>query len=160
VSRLLQLLRNSYKRGRMNKKGFTIVELMVAIIILSIFLLSVGMILTSSVRFWNSGWDQVGVQQDASYAFARIEKIVRSGSSAVVLDGGSGLRVTADGTTYTFQLSGDVLQLVMGGNTADLVGGVQSVNFAIPEEGMVSVSLTLINNDAEANFRTTVLLRN
>lgn len=142
----------------MNKKGLTLVELMVAVIILSIFVLSVGMILTTSWKFWNDGWQQVGVQTDASYAFSRIEKIVRAGSSATVLGGGSALQVINGGSS-TFQVVGGVLQLVQGGNTEDVASGVQSINFSSSGD-TVLVTLTLLNSSASTNFRTTILLRN
>jgi prepilin-type N-terminal cleavage/methylation domain-containing protein len=146
-------------KREMDKRGFTLAELMVSIIILAIFILSVGMILTSSWRFWNDGWEQVRVQQDASYAFARIEKIVRGGSSATVLDGGSGLQVIADGTIYIYQTNGNVLQLVTGGNTEAVTNGVQSINFSSSGD-TVSVTLTLLNGSSSTDFRTTILLRN
>ncbi len=143
----------------MNKKGLTLVELMVAVIVLSIFILAVGTIVITSWKFWNSGWEQVRLQRDASYAFARIERIVRSGNSATVLGGGSGLQVTEGGTTYIFQLSGDVLQLTTGGNTEDVASGVNNVNFLIAGD-TVTVTLALQDGNSYADFRTTILLRN
>jgi prepilin-type N-terminal cleavage/methylation domain-containing protein len=152
-------LQKRYQRF-LSLTGLTLIELMVTVVILSIFVLFVGMILTSSWRFWNSGWEQVGVQRDASYAFARIEKIVRSGDSAVLIGGGSGLQVTEDATIYTFQLIGDVLRLTTGGNTEDLVSGVQNnTPFSIVSD-TVTVRLTLEEGNSGTDFRTTILLRN
>jgi prepilin-type N-terminal cleavage/methylation domain-containing protein len=141
----------------MDRKGLTLIELMVAVVILSIFVLFVGMILTSSWKFWNSGWEQVEVQRDASYAFSRIERIVRSGDG--VSGGGSSLQVTTGATIHTFQLSGNTLRLIIGGNTEDLASGVQNVDFSISGD-TVSVTLTLLSGDAGTDFRTTILLRN
>ena len=144
----------------MNNKGFTLVELMVAIIILSIVVLSVGMILTSSWRFWNNGWQQVGVQRDASYAFSRIEKVVRAGSSAVVLGGGSGLQVTSNSITNTFQLNGNVLQLITGSTTENIVSGVQNNTPFSILGNTVTAELILQNGNSGTDFRTAILLRN
>ena len=152
-------LKNKSLSGR---KGFTLVEMMVAVIILSIFIVAVGMILTSSWGFWNDGWQQVILQRDASYAFASIEKVVRSGSSATVLAGGTGLQVIKNGTsgwTKNFQSGGGVLQLVEDGETKNIVGGIQSINFAI-SGNTVLITLTLTDGSSIVDFRTTILLRN
>ncbi len=144
----------------MNKKGFTLIELMIAVVILSIFILAVGAIVVTSWKFWNGGWEQVELQRDASYAFARIERIVRSGNSATVLGGGSGLQVAEGAATHIFQLSGNILQLVTGGNTENIASGVQN-NTPFSQSGnTVTVTLALQDGNAYANFRTTILLRN
>lgn len=142
--------------------GFTLVEMMVAVIVLSIFIVAVGMILSSSWGFWNDGWQQVLLQRDASYAFASVEKVVRSGSSATILDGGTGLEVIKDGTsgwTKNFQSGGGVLQLVEGSETKDIISRVQSINFSI-SGNTVSVTLTLTDGSSIVDFRTTIFLRN
>ena len=143
----------------MNKKGMTLIELMITVIILSIFILAVGTIVITSWKFWNSGLEQVQLQRDASYAFARIEKFVHSGSGATVLGGGSGLQVTEGGTTHIFQLSGDILQLITGGNTEAIASGVNNVNFLTAGD-TVTVTLALQDGNSYADFRTTILLRN
>ena len=144
----------------MNKKGFTLIELMITVVILSIFILAVGAIVVTSWKFWNSGWEQVELQRDASYAFARIERIVRSGNSVTVLGGGSGLEVAEGAATHIFQLSGNVLRLVTGGNTEDIASGVQN-NTPFSQSGnTVTIILTLQKGDSGTDFRTTILLRN
>lgn len=146
--------------GKKLLKGLTLIELMVAVVILSIFVLFVGMILTSSWRFWNSGWEQVEIQRDASYAFSRVEKVVRSGDSATLVGGGSGLQVTADEVTYSFQLVGDALRLTADSGTETLVSGVQnSTPFSISGD-TVTVRLTLEEGNSGTDVRTTILLRN
>lgn len=146
----------------MNKKGFTLVEMIVAVMIFSIFILAVGAIMTSSWKFWNSGWEQVRLQRDASYTFARVEKIIRNGSTPTVLGGGSGLQVVKDGTpswTKTFQKVGNVLRLVEGENSEDIISGVQSISFSTSTD-TVTIRLILQDGNSRTDFRTTVLLRN
>ncbi|MCK4905293.1 prepilin-type N-terminal cleavage/methylation domain-containing protein [bacterium] len=158
-SKTLFGLKNKSISGR---TGFTLVEMMVAVIILSIFIVAVGMMLSSSWRFWNDGWQQVILQRDASYAFASVEKVVRSGSSATILDGGTGLEVIKDGTsgwTKNFQSGGGVLQLVEGSQTKDIISRVQSINFSI-SGNTVLVTLTLTDGSSVVDFRTTIFLRN
>lgn len=149
---------NLMNRSLVGRKGFTLVEMMVAVIILSIFIVAVGMILTSSWGFWNDGWQQVLLQRDASYAFARIEKVVRRGSSVTFLSGGTGLQVIRNGTQI-FQSGGGTLQLIEGGNVEEIVSGVQSINFST-SGNTVSVTLTLTDGSSNVNFRTTIFLRN
>ena len=142
--------------------GFSLVEVMIAVVIFAIFILAVGTILTSAWKFWNNGWQQVRVQRDASYAFEIIEKVVREGSTASVIDGGSGLQVVKNGSsgwTKTFQSVGGVLQLDDGSGPDNVISGVQSISFSTAGNA-VSVSLSLLNGSASANFRTTILLRN
>lgn len=148
------------QEGGLSLTGFTLIELMVTVIILSIFILFVGMILTSSWKFWNSGWEQVGVQRDASYAFSIIEKIVHSGNGATLIGGGSGLQVTSDAATYSFQLVGDTLRLTVDGSPEDLVSGVQNNTPFSIDEDTVTVRLILEEGNSGTDFQTTILLRN
>lgn len=167
-----------------NKNGMTLVELMVGIIVLSIFMLGVGMMLISSGRFWNDGWDQVNAQEVASYAFERIGKVVRGGSIAEELDEGSGLKVTADETTYIFQVSeNNVLQLIKGaGEPENITTGsgdtifvngvqittaprvtVQMIYFSVSDlvsGSIVLVKLELACGNSTAKFRTRIFMRN
>lgn len=147
----------------MNKKGFTLIEMIVAIMILSIFILVVGAILTSSWKFWNSGWEQVRLQRDASYAFARIEKVVRDASDADLLAGNK-LQLTKESGgspvwTKTFQKSGNILQLDDGSTTENIISGVSSISFSDYGD-TVTVNLNLQEETSQADFRTTILLRN
>jgi len=148
----------------LGKKGITLIEMMVAIIVLSIFLLAVGMILVSSGKFWNSGWTQVKLQTDASYAFARIEKVAREASRALSNPGGgSTLQLTKEiggitEWTKVFQLNGDTLQLDSG----NIISGVSNLSFAYDSgnSAAIIVNLTLKENGSQTVYRTTVFLRN
>jgi prepilin-type N-terminal cleavage/methylation domain-containing protein len=148
----------------MNRKGFTLIELTVAVMIFLIFILAVGTILTSSWRFWNDGWEQVRLQRDASYAFARIEKVVRDASEVSNdPDGGSTLELTKDtaGEQWdkTFKLTNDVLYLEESSGSDAIIEGVQEISFS-DSGNMVIVELILETGSADTGFRTAIFLRN
>ncbi|MDD5454619.1 MAG: prepilin-type N-terminal cleavage/methylation domain-containing protein [Candidatus Ratteibacteria bacterium] len=147
-----------------SRKGITLVEMMVGMIVLSIFILAVGMILLASSKFWNGGWTQVKLQSDASYAFSRIEKVARE-ASRVLADpgGGSTLQLTREvggvaQWTRIFQLSGDTLKL----DAEDIISGVSNLSFAYESENAAAivVNLTLQEDDSQTVYRTTIFLRN
>jgi prepilin-type N-terminal cleavage/methylation domain-containing protein len=148
----------------MNKKGITLIEMMVGIIIFSIFILAVGMILVSSGKFWNSGWTQVKLQSDASYAFTRIEKVTREASRVLTNPGGgSTLQLTKEiggitEWTKVLQLNGNTLKL----DSENIISGISNLSFAYQAGSAtaVIVNLTLQEDDSQVVFRTTIFLRN
>ncbi len=146
------------------KKGITLIEMMVAIIVLSIFILAVGMILVSSGKFWDSGWTQVKLQSDASYAFARIEKVAREASKVSTNPGGGStlqlIKEVGGITEWTkvFQLNAKTLQL----DSENIISGISNLSFAYQAGSATAiiVNLTLQEDDSQVVFRTTVFLRN
>lgn len=77
------------------KQGFTLVEMMVAIIAGAVLALTVGIILVSAYVSWVHNTDSVKMQNDASLAFMVIGREVRESSL-------SDITISADGKRLDF----------------------------------------------------------
>lgn len=139
-----------------NKKGFTIVELMVSMITLSILLLTVGSMLVFGWRGWRRMTDTVNMQRDAVIALNWISKEIRNSKGSEISWDASGIYFAADG----FRRTNDV-----DISTSDIAyfDGVHIQNFNVStnNEG-VRVQFVLFtdgNTDAN-NYDMTVLPRN
>jgi prepilin-type N-terminal cleavage/methylation domain-containing protein len=62
------------EKTRVAKRGFTLIETVIVLLLLAILLGATGFVLLVSLRAWDSGCIRGGIREDVSYA---IEKVVR-----------------------------------------------------------------------------------
>ncbi|MDP2912222.1 MAG: prepilin-type N-terminal cleavage/methylation domain-containing protein [Candidatus Omnitrophota bacterium] len=92
----------------MNKKGFTLTELMVAS---GIMLIILGVVASSqliSQRLWKAGFTQITFQSTGRIALDKIAKNLRSATGAVIFDNGDRIRFTTDPNRTYNNASDDV----------------------------------------------------
>ena len=86
-----------YKKKMTNRKGFTLIELMVATGLASTVIVGVGVVLVDSQRGWNAMYERAysDVVTDAHVARRMFDSVVRSASSETILvdDNGSWVKV-------------------------------------------------------------------
>lgn len=150
---------------RYSKRGFTIMELMVAMIAFSVMVLTVGIILVFSWKSWVNYRDQLAMQRDASLAMLMISKEIRNATYDDITDGTS---ISFAGSGFSFTPSGNDL---LRSDGMKVVDGWLSENSFISrklqdqdEKGetnnWVQVSFTLETSTDTENYSIEVMPRN
>ena len=150
------------------QKGFTLIELTIAMLTGAIVILAAGMILFYGQKSWNNTWKRVNLQRDTSYAMQRISRPIKAGSSAQVEGNGEGLRIYNDkeGSWRRFfvQPASNNLMLkseIVGGNTTETIldDTVEALQFNVTGT-TVSIELKLREDNLQTHFVSTVMMRN
>ncbi len=150
---------------RKRQKGFTLIELIIAIFAGIIVLVAAGMILFFGQRTWNSTWDRVELQRDASYAMLRMTRDIKAGVSAQVESNGEGLKIFNGGDWVRFfTVSGGsmlALKRETGGGSSETVieDSVEAVKFNVTGS-TITIDLKLKKYNLETHFASTVMMRN
>ena len=150
------------------QKGFTLIELTIAMLTGAIVILAAGMILFYGQKSWNSTWKRVNLQRDTSYAMQRMSRPIKAGSSAQIEGSGEGLRIYNDkeGSWRRFfvQPASNNLMLkseIVGGNTTETIldDTVEALQFNVTGT-TVSIVLKLREDNLQTHFVSTVMMRN
>ena len=150
------------------QKGFTLIELTIAMLTGAIVILAAGMILFYGQKSWNNTWKRVNLQRDTSYAMQRISRPIKAGSSAQIEGSGEGLRIYNDkeGSWRRFfvQPASNNLMLkseIVGGNTTETIldDTVEALQFNVTGT-TVSIDLKLREDNLQTHFVSTVMMRN
>jgi len=145
------------------QKGFTLIELMVAVIIAIILLLAVGTVLFIAQISWNNAWQKVNLQRDSSYAMLKMSHSIKAASSAIVDNDGKTITIYEGGSWTTFflgqeskalicQIEGQYPEVVINGRVEDLAFNV--------EGNKVGIDLKLREANLQTHFVSTVMMRN
>jgi prepilin-type N-terminal cleavage/methylation domain-containing protein len=149
-----------------NKKGFSLIEMMVVVVILGLMVLGLVTFFTGGARSWISGQSQLEAQRNARQAMDIMVREIREGESVssgtttsitvAIPDLGS---VTAHSVTYTWLgTPGDPIN--REGNP--LINNVKKLEFTYPDASKVSIILEVdvdddgnpdITLDTDVNFR-------
>ena len=112
---------------RKRQKGFTLIELTIAIFTGTIVIVATGMILFFGQRTWNSTWDRTNLQRDASYAMLRMTRDIQAGASAQVEDSGKALKIFNGGDWVKFSTASGGSMLALKRETG--TGGSDGVQY-------------------------------
>jgi prepilin-type N-terminal cleavage/methylation domain-containing protein len=151
---------------RPTHSGLTLIELMVAIGIGCIVLLSTALILVFGQKSLNHGLQQATLQRDASYAMLKAKQSIRTGTQAVLDADGQGVKIyhTAGWIRFWFvpgqkdlryQLEGESEQTLLDG-----VVNVATFEVDSTTHKTVTVGFVLQNGDCEARLSSTTFMRN
>ena len=150
------------------QKGFTLIELTIAMFTGTIVIVAAGMILFFGQKTWNSTWDRANLQRDASYAMLSISRPIKAGTSAQVEGNGEGLRIYNDneGSWKRFFVVTGASKLtlkgeIVGGNSSETIidDKVEALQFNVTGN-TVSIELKLRENNLQTHFASTVMMRN
>jgi prepilin-type N-terminal cleavage/methylation domain-containing protein len=101
-----------------SKKGFTLIEVMVAAVAFSLLVVAVGSMLVFGYRGWRRNNDLVNMQRDASLTLMMIAREIRNGTYDDVTVG-SGISFAGSGISFTE--SGD--DIIHSGSGMAVVNG-------------------------------------
>jgi len=147
-----------------NKKGFSLIEMMVVVAILSIIILGLVTFFTGGTRAWVSGQSQLKAQREARQVMDRMVKEIRHGQSATLnfIDSIT-IKIPKLGDTdaydVTFAKSGRYLYR----DTNPLLDNVTKLEFTLPDSAKLDI-LFEVDVDDDSNpditLKTHVRLRN
>ncbi|MBC8470596.1 MAG: prepilin-type N-terminal cleavage/methylation domain-containing protein [Planctomycetes bacterium] len=155
---------------RKRQKGFTLIELVIAIFTGTIVIVAAGMILFFGQRTWNSTWDRTNLQRDASYAMSRMTRDIKAGVSAQVESNGDGLKIFNGGDWVRFFTTSGAAMLTLKSETGGtsyqtalygtvLEDNVEALKFNVTGN-TVTIDLKMKDYNLETHFASTVMMRN
>jgi prepilin-type N-terminal cleavage/methylation domain-containing protein len=157
-----------------NENGFSLIELMVVLVILSFIILGLVTFFGGGVRSWISGDNQLRSQREARMAMDMMVKEIRFGQSVTK---NSNYSITVDvppfdtplGSTATYKVTfswsgtdGAPLQRVVNEIHNDLLADIYSINFIV-NGNRVDILLQMDLDDdrnPDISLNTDVYLRN
>ena len=145
------------------RKGFSLVEIMMAVVAGSIVLLATGSVLISSQRSWVKSWEMANLQRSSSYALLRMTRSIKDGASAEVEDDGTAITIHRkdDWIRYSWPSgTNDLKCQVKGGQMQPILdGNLQSITFTL-NGNKIGIDLKLQKDDLQNHFVSTVTMRN
>jgi len=145
-----------------SQKGFTLIELAIAIAAGVVLVLAAGTILFIGQIFWNQAWKKVNLQRDASYAMLRMSRSIKAGTAAEVADDGKTVIIYRSGDYIRFfwvEGQRDLKSQIEGKPEIILNDKVEDLRFNV-EGNKVTIDLELKEDDAQTHFVSTVMMRN
>jgi prepilin-type N-terminal cleavage/methylation domain-containing protein len=148
-----------------SRKGFTLIELMVAIVAGAIVVLATGIIIVGGQKSWNETWKKVNLQRDASYAMLVMSQSIKKATSAVADANTRSITITdpAGGTTiFAWSNGTDMLRRWVGTNPpSTIIDDVQNLQFKKDDvNDTVTINLRLQEDNVQTYFVSTVMIRN
>jgi prepilin-type N-terminal cleavage/methylation domain-containing protein len=113
-----------------NKKGFSLIELMVVVVILSLIILGLVTFFTGGVRSWITGQNQLSAQRNARQAMDRMVREIREASN-IIAGSTSSKRInfnTPWNSNLYYTWSGNNWEAIFEG-TNPLINNVQNLTF-------------------------------
>ncbi len=159
-------------------KGFTLVELLMAVAVFSIVMVGIISIMSSSMKAYSKSNLDVDVQEDAQLVANQLEEILTDATS---ISGNltTGYIVRTDSGNYTISYSDNCIKLTDSSDTYTLAKNVSEFNidgWSVPGDGSagaagssqfagdadnkVSVHIALDNNSSSYSLDRTVYFRN
>ncbi len=162
-TRLREALSPLAKPGRRSRKGFTLIELVVAIPAALIVLIASGTVLVTSQAFWDSSWRKVNLQRDASYAMLRINRHIKEGTLAEIEDDGKAIKIYkgTDGMRFFLEQDSKDLKCEIEGRYPETIisGNVEDLQFNV-DSNKVRINLLLKKDNLETHLTSEVMIRN
>jgi prepilin-type N-terminal cleavage/methylation domain-containing protein len=111
------------------EQGYTLVELMIALAITGVMVVTIGMVIHETITVPESGNEQVS----ALHAIQNAAHWVSiDGQAAKAASGGSGLTLTMpDDSTVSYTLAGDELHRIDNDTDRTISTGIKNVNFSV-----------------------------
>jgi len=150
---------------RKGQKGFTLIELIIAMFTSTIVIVAAGSILFYGQKSWNNTCKRVNLQRDASFAMQRISHSVKAGISAQVEASGKGLKIFNEGGWVRFFLSPAADKFTLKGEDGEtnfvtiLDDNVEDLQFNVTGS-TVRIEVKLSEDNLQTHFVSTVMMRN
>jgi len=151
-----------------SKKGFSLIEMMVVVVILGLIVLGLVTFFTGGVRSWISGQSQLEAQRNARQAMDIMVREIREGES---VSSGTATSVTVNipalgsSSAYSviYKLSGNIIEREVNLVSSPLINNVKTLSFISTDPSKVHIILE-VDVDADGNpditLDTDINLRN
>lgn len=128
------------------QRGVTLIELLITTGLLSVLLVTLSMIFTASVDMQTQTGSYSAVTADSRFALSRLDHDIRRASAVTTPanpgDSSATLVLSIDGSTYTYSVDNDRLQLDIDGTSDYLTGGATTTsNLSFQKLGDNSTSI-------------------
>jgi Tfp pilus assembly protein PilW len=146
-----------------SKKGFTLIELPIAISATLIIIIAAGTVFTTSYDFWNSSWKKINLQRDASYAMLKMSRHIKAGTSAETEDEGTAIKIYKDADWIRFFLEQESsnLKCEHKGQAPETIisGSVEDLTFEV-DGNKAKINLILKKGGLETHLVCEAVIRN
>jgi len=146
-----------------NKKGFSLIELMVVVVILGLIVLGLVTFFTGGARSWISGQSQLEAQRNARQAMDIMVREIREGESYSGTTSSITVEIPALGLdpihTVTYSLSGTTVSR----DGTPLIDNVKKLEFTYPDASKIGIIMEVDVDDdgnSDITLNTDVNLRN
>lgn len=142
-----------------NKKGFSLVELMVVVVILSLVVLGLVTFFTGGVRSWITGQSQLQAQRNARQSMDIMVREIREASEVTTNNDTKIIFNTPWVTGITYELLSNTIRR----NNTPLISNVSNLDFDYPSLSKVHILLEVdVDNDGnpDITLNTDINLRN
>jgi len=126
---MIHLIKNN--KYTKNNKGFTLIELMIVVGILSFVVIGLVTFFTGGARSWIAGQNQLKAQREARMVMDRMVKEIREGKSVVTGSYDNGVIIS-----FPAALGGGIVSFELIGNTVKR-NGTNALIDNIPEDGLL-----------------------
>ena len=150
-------------RTAFGERGFTLTELMMAVVLSSIVFLTIGTMLVAMQRYWDRTSSKVAMIREASAAMDRVSYELRRAKRDSVFAYGDSVQIWREGSRLSFRREGVDLVLRSGAAPARLVEDtVDSLRFsyASVDSSAVAVYLKVSDSSSQTKFNTVTRMRN
>jgi len=148
-----------------NKKGFSLIELMIVVVILSLLILGLVVFFTGGARSWISGQNQLSAQRNARQAMDRMVREIREGSDIAGSSNTTSITInylaSFGKNPLTFNLPVSSTTIYRDGTP--LINSVKKLEFTYPSESKIHIELEVdVDNDGnpDITLNTDINLRN
>ena len=130
------------------ERGYTLVELLIALAITGIMMTTLGMVVQQTVEVPERGDAQVSALHAIQNA---AHWVSLDGQTAKSASGGSGLTLTLpDDSSISYSLDGDELHRIYGGSDRTIARGISSADFSV--EGRLITMNIIAEPDSRWNI--------
>jgi Tfp pilus assembly protein PilW len=145
------------------KKGFTLIEILIATVTVMIVILAAGMSLVVAHRLLGKAWKMVNLQRDASFAMFVLEQQAKEGTRVTVQSGGTAATIydiNNSWVSFSFMSVTNELQRQFEGKPPHtMIGNVENLLFTV-QENRLEIYMELKKDDLITHLASTVMMRN
>ena len=152
---------------KINRKGFSLIEMMVALGILSLIIIGLVTFFSGGTRAWVTGQYQLEAQRNARFAIDRMVKEIREGNNFAIGAGNDSVTISYLSSfgkdPVTYKLSGTIIEREVNSVSSPLINNVKTLLFTSTDSSKVHVILEVdVDNDEspDITLNTDVNLRN